>query len=73
MTVLSLGAVAVTWNVLSDLNGTTAKATLDLFNQLKVASGGFCASPDDCQSATETCAAACPWCSVRMASSEVMC
>ncbi len=34
-------AEAFNWSVLTDYKGTTAKATLDLFNNLKVDSGGF--------------------------------
>ena len=34
-------AEAFTMNILSDFTGSTAKATLDIFGQLKVASGGF--------------------------------
>ncbi len=37
------GAVveAFTWNLLTDLQGQTAKATLQMFDRLKVSSGGF--------------------------------
>ena len=47
-------AEAFTWNILPDWTGTTAKATLDLLNHLRVDSGGFKRNDDGSARTTTT-------------------